>query len=378
MYFAGIKSPVGTGSSSELTDEPEKPQNATEISDDVPPDRPSSDSAVSGDKTSEVLSETSISDYVRAIFDPADTTFPRLECRRPDTAALQRYAAMLNDEIAASSEVVKFFFALDLTQCVELLPRLIGSIIEAIRFLGPENCALSIVEGNSDDGTPKVLAALRTHVEAMGTEYFFETSSVNPKAGERIEGLAALRNLALQPMLDDRRRYSEKETTIIFLNDVAACMEDILELAYQRVYLEADMTCAMDWTYLGRDPTFYDVWISRTISGDSFFNIPEDGSWDSVSHPGPSFAAQPPQVLDTDFHPRLGTSSGRTPTPRAVGVPIFHSKYSVVGTVLSPFQPNPSSPMMLLSEAATQESVTRASRNFSARTCGPRAMAKLQ
>lgn len=367
-------------SSSELIGELGKPQNATQIPDGVQQGEASSDPATSADKTVGVLSDTSITDYVRAIFDPADTTFPRLECRRPDIAVLQRYAEMLNDEIPAPSETIKFFFALDLTQCVDLLPRLLGSIIEAIRFLGPENCALSIVEGNSDDGTREVLAALRIHVEAMGTEYFFETSSVNPKAGERIEGLAALRNLALQPMLDDRRRYSDTETTIIFLNDVAACMEDILELAYQRVHLEADMTCAMDWTYLGRDPTFYDVWISRTMSGETFFNIPEDGSWDSVSRPRPirSHSIHRKYIMLIRVNPRLGTSSGRTPTPRAVGVPIFHSKYSVVGTVLSPFQPNPSSPMMLLSEAATQESVTRASRSFSARTCGPRAMAKLQ
>lgn len=285
MHYAGIESQAGTVASSELTDEPQKPQNATGTPDDVQQGEATSDPVVFDDKSSTVLSETTIADHIRAIFDPADITIPRLECRRPDIAALKRYAEILNDEIAAPSEIIKFFFALDLTQCVDLLPRLLGSIIEAIRFLGPENCALSIVEGNSDDGTPEVLAAIRTHVEAMGTEYFFETSSVNPKAGERIEGLAALRNLALQPMRDDRRRYSDKETTIIFLNDVAACMEDILELAYQRVHLEADMTCAMDWTYAGRDPTFYDVWISRTISGETFFNIPEDGSWDSVSRP---------------------------------------------------------------------------------------------
>lgn len=37
----------------------------------------------------------------------------------------------------------------------------------------------------------------------------------------------------------------------------------------------------MDWTYVGTDPTFYDVWIARTLkSGDSFFEIPPDGSWD--------------------------------------------------------------------------------------------------
>ncbi|KAL9944301.1 hypothetical protein ACHAQF_001440 [Verticillium nonalfalfae] len=40
------------------------------------------------------------------------------------------------------------------------------------------------------------------------------------------------------------------------------------------------MTCALDWTYVGRDPTFYDVWVARGINGDSFFNIPPNGSWD--------------------------------------------------------------------------------------------------
>lgn len=37
--------------------------------------------------------------------------------------------------------------------------------------------------------------------------------------------------------------------------------------------------CAMDWTYVGDNPTFYDVWIARGMTGDLFFNIPEDGSW---------------------------------------------------------------------------------------------------
>ena len=65
-------------------------------------------------------------------------------------------------------------------------------------------------------------------------------------------------------------------------NDVAICMEDILELIYQRHYQNADMTCAMDWTYVGPNPTFYDVWIARGMNGDTFFNIPEDGNWNSA------------------------------------------------------------------------------------------------
>lgn len=244
-------------------------------------------------ETPKVLSDVALSEQVRAIFDPADRTFQRLECPVP-TAGLARFEILKSPlgtttDIAGTttgldSDSIKYFFALDLTQVVDLLPRLLGSIIEAIRFLGPENCALSIVEGNSDDGTPEVLEAIRPEIEALGTEYYLQSSNVNPKEGEgqRIIGLAKLRNLALQPMLDDARRYSE-QSTVIFLNDVAICMEDILELVYQRSFLGADMTCAMDWTYVGRDPTFYDVWVSRTMSGESFFRIPEDRSWDYVS-----------------------------------------------------------------------------------------------
>lgn len=215
-------------------------------------------------------------DYVQAILDADDTTFQRLECPTPGNLA--RYEALK----LSSTAPVKYFFALDLTQCVDLLPRLLGTVVETLRFLGPENCAVSVVEGNSDDGTGEVLEAIRTEIEALGTEYFFETSDVDPKQGDRIVGLAALRNAALQPMLDDKRQYSD-DTTIIFINDVAICMDDILELVYQRTVLGADMTCAMDWTHVGPHPTFYDVWISRTMAGDSFFNIPESGSWDLVS-----------------------------------------------------------------------------------------------
>lgn len=235
-----------------------------------------------------ILGEERLGQVVRAIFNPKDSTFQRLECPQPK--GLARYEPLKTTTAGthSSPEAVKFFFALDLTQCVDLLPRLLGSVVETVRFLGPENCAISIVEGNSDDGTPEVLDAIAHEVEALGTEYFFQTSNIDPKAEARIVSLAQLRNLALQPMLDDTRRYTSPNTTVVFLNDVAICMEDILELVYQRSLLGADMTCAMDWTYVGANPTFYDVWISRTITGESFFNIPGDRSWDFV-RPAHSF-----------------------------------------------------------------------------------------
>lgn len=155
-------------------------------------------------------------------------------------------------------------------------------MVEAIRFLGPENCAISIVEGNSPDGTAEVLAALQPHLSKLTTVYLELSNGIDPLAGARFTKLAELRNLALEPMLGDPARFSN--TTVIFLNDVAICLEDILELVHQRHVLGADMTCAFDWIYGENEPSFYDVYVARAINGDTFFEIPPDLSWRFASN----------------------------------------------------------------------------------------------
>ncbi|MCJ1419252.1 hypothetical protein MMC32_005606 [Xylographa parallela] len=216
---------------------------------------------------------------------PKDTSFPRLSCPAPSGSRYE-YLRGNTSEASESDIQLKYFFALDLHQCAHLLPRLVGSIVETMRFLGPKDCALSIVEGRSDDGTFEILKLLRPEIEKIGARYFYSTSDLDPTAqtgqtGHRIVALAELRNQALQPLLKQSDLYSH-DTTVLFINDVSICMEDILELIHQRFYQNADMTCAMDWTYVGSNPTFYDVWIARGMNGDSFFEIPEDGSWNSA------------------------------------------------------------------------------------------------
>ena len=220
--------------------------------------------------------------YIHAILHPEDTTFPRLDCPAP-TPKRYEYLRTPAVQTERSTKQLKYFFALNLHQCASLLPRLIGSVVETIRFLGPHNCALSIVEGRSDDGTFEVLKLLSSAMEGMGTKYFFASSALDPNAptNDRIKALAELRNQALESLFKSPDQYSS-EATVIFLNDVSICSQDILELIHQRRYQQADMTCGMDWTYVGQDPTFYDVWIARGMTGDTFFNIPEDGNWNSA------------------------------------------------------------------------------------------------
>jgi alpha-1,3-mannosyltransferase len=61
-----------------------------------------------------------------------------------------------------------------------------------------------------------------------------------------------------------------------FINDVSLCAEDILKLIYQRVVQNADVTCAMNWQgySCNADPTFYNVRVCRTVTGDFFFDVP--------------------------------------------------------------------------------------------------------
>ncbi|KAK7924000.1 glycosyltransferase family 69 protein [Apiospora marii] len=230
-----------------------------------------------------VLSQVETTAYVLSILDPKDTHFPRLQCPPPDS---KRYKYLKNSRLTRKPKI-QYHFALDLRQCLKLLPQLLGSVVEAIRFLGPEQCALSIVEGNSEDGTPEVLAVLQRELgKLMGDRLRIilgdniDPISLGSPGGARFSRLAELRNMALQPLVQHTERYAE-DATVIFLNDVAICTEDILELVHQRRSLHADMTCAMDWM-LGDDgrSLFYDSYIARAANGDLFFDIPpETGSF---------------------------------------------------------------------------------------------------
>ncbi len=218
--------------------------------------------------------------------DPSDSTLDRLACPALDKG---RYEYLKVPDASRWTQTIRgqrkveYFFALDLRQKASLLPTLLGSIIEVIRFLGRGACTLSILEGNSNDGTWEILAALVPALKKAGITYYLQASALNPaeKGGDRIGRLAALRNQVLTPLTqaDARTTVIGPSASVIFLNDVAACAEDILELLHQRRALGADMVCGMDWTYPDETATFYDVWVARSMAGGSFFDIPSNGAW---------------------------------------------------------------------------------------------------
>ena len=222
--------------------------------------------------------------YIKSILHPLDHSFDRLACPSPEH---DRYDYLLHQ--ADTDARPRYFFALDLTSSTKILPRLLGSIIEAVKILGPEHCALSVVEGRSEDGTYEILKALEANLTDIHLQYYLSTSDLDPMQGPklheadgpyRIETLARLRNQALEPLTEHPDQFQE-DTMVIFVNDVAICMEDILELIHQKELQKAHQVCAMDWSKVGNGgPTFYDVWVARDMNGESFFQIPLNGSWD--------------------------------------------------------------------------------------------------
>jgi alpha-1,3-mannosyltransferase len=212
---------------------------------------------------------------------PEDTTFDRLQCSSPNE---KRYMLLRSNARMVRRDLSKrpnYFFALDLHQSAENAPRLLGSIVETMRFLGPELCVLSIMDGHSDDGTYEILDLLREEMKDLGAQYFFKSSSFNPEQGDRMSAFAELRNEVLQPLVANPEQYAP-DTIVIFLNNVILCMEDILEMIWQRAYQGADMTCAMDWIHEGDEPIFHDVSVARGMTGEFLFKIPDDGNYNSA------------------------------------------------------------------------------------------------
>lgn len=221
----------------------------------------------------DVLSAREVTTYVREIMGEGNSTMWRIRCPTSISARYDSLQAATNKD-----ERIQYLFALDLYQATSVLPTLLGSIIQTIRFLGPKRCAVSFVEGRSTDGTYQILAALQDEVERLGAVFYMSTSDVSPQDGkqDRFGGLAFLRNLALAPLVMNAPKYSP-DAQVIFLNDVYLCPHDILELLFQQKLQHATMTCGMDWSHGGA--IFYDIYVARSIVGETFWQIAQDGGW---------------------------------------------------------------------------------------------------
>ena len=269
--------PTDSSTAETITESPENPSTQPETVEEKPVEE--------SRKSEPVNRERLVAETISAIMVPSLRSSSQLQCpplqnsrygylaAKPSTTSTEK-----SSELTSSRHLRSYFIALDLFECAPLLPTLMGTVVDVIKYLGPENCVVSIVEGRSKDGTREILSALRKQIVDLGAEYHLTFNEINPK-GEgvnRIVALSGLRNQALNPLVDNPQQYSP-DTSLIYINDIALCPEDVLELLHQHKSQDMDMTCAMDWINDGT--AFYDVWVSRSMTGDIFFEITQGVDW---------------------------------------------------------------------------------------------------
>ena len=235
-------------------------------------------------ETCKILDPHNVTDtslYVEAILQHTKIAFDNLTCGEPSD---ERYASLKGrSSDRARTAAPRYFIALDLHQSREIIARLLSSIFEVVKYLSPNSCVISILEGRSTDGTYDILLAIQREFQLRNLDFHLvKNDQINPEAEsvDRFEALAQLRNQALEPLLRNFSQYAD-DTVVIFSNDVALCPNDILELLYQRNFQNADLACAMDYSGAG---LFYDIWIARGMTGDIFFEIPPSGLWENAKN----------------------------------------------------------------------------------------------
>jgi len=171
----------------------------------------------------------------------------------------------------------KYFFAINLYNSFDIIPDLFSTLFRVASILGYHNVFVSIYENGSSDQTKALLRIFDALCRSAGLRVAIRTS--RQRRGDfahRIEYLAQVRNEAFDPLHELRDAHNTVFDSIIFMNDVLPCVDDILELIWQSRHNNAGITCAADYMYhdhLGH-PVFYDNWVARDINGTALENAP--------------------------------------------------------------------------------------------------------
>ncbi|TFK68150.1 hypothetical protein BDN72DRAFT_769762 [Pluteus cervinus] len=171
----------------------------------------------------------------------------------------------------------KYFFAINLYNSFDVIPDMFAALFRVAAILGYHNVYVSIYENGSTDQTKALLRIFDALTRSVGMRITIRTSTRTRGAfNHRIEYLAEVRNAAFVPLHELRDSENEYFDTIVFMNDVLPCVDDILELIWQSRRNNAGITCAADYMYHDEigSPVFYDNWVARDINGTALENAP--------------------------------------------------------------------------------------------------------
>ncbi|KAJ2241797.1 hypothetical protein GGI13_007196 [Coemansia sp. RSA 455] len=131
--------------------------------------------------------------------------------------------------------------------------------------LGHGQVFISIYENGSEDRTKEILHRFDSMLESLGiTHRILADNTCKLRNMHRIEYLAKVRNLALEPLYSSDAKYGR----VLFINDIFFCMTDLLELLFQARTHSAHLTCGEDFDMFNGAPGFYDIWITQDMRGE--------------------------------------------------------------------------------------------------------------
>ena len=117
-------------------------------------------------------------------------------------------------------------------------------------ILGYHNVFVSVYENGSSDQTKALLRIFDALCRSVGLRVVIRTSLRTRGAfHHRIEYLAEVRNAALAPLQELRDTEGEVFHSVIFMNDVLPCVDDLLELVWQSRRQNAGITCGSDYIF---------------------------------------------------------------------------------------------------------------------------------
>lgn len=171
----------------------------------------------------------------------------------------------------------KYYFAINFYNSFDVIPDLFATLFRVAAILGYHNVFVSIYENGSTDQTKALLRIFDALTRSVGMRVMIRTSTRTRGAfNHRIEYLAEVRNSAFVPFHELRDSEGEYFDSVVFMNDVLPCVDDLLELIWQSRRNNAGITCAADYMYHSEiaAPVFYDNWVSRDINGTALENAP--------------------------------------------------------------------------------------------------------
>lgn len=152
--------------------------------------------------------------------------------------------------LRAGYEGHKYFFAINLYNSFDIIPDLFSNMFKVSAILGFQNVFVSVYENGSRDQTKALLRLFDALARSIGLRVVIRTSLRTRGAfNHRIEYLAEVRNAALAPLWELRDTEGEVFDSIIFMNDVLPCVDDLLELVWQSRRQNAGITCGSDYIF---------------------------------------------------------------------------------------------------------------------------------